>query len=83
MHTHTHTRTHTQSRRHTHTHTHCSLTVRDRLHTETQQCVQEVHDVIERVAGDVLPHGQTELQLVQLVQTGQAVLRLEHQVSRM
>lgn len=38
--------------------------------------MQEVHDVVERVLVDVVPHGLTELQLVQLVQVGQAVLGL-------
>ena len=63
----------------THTHSaHASqtLTVGDGLHAEAQECVQEVHDVVERVLVDVVPHGLTELQLVQLIQVGQAVLGL-------
>lgn len=62
---------------HTHTHTHHILTVSYGLHAEAQQCMQEVHNVIERVFVDVLAHGLTKLNLVQLVKAGQAVLGLQ------
>lgn len=61
----------------THTHTHHILTVSYGLHAEAQQCMQEVHNVIERVFVDVLAHGLTKLNLVQLVKAGQAVLGLQ------
>lgn len=54
-----------------------TLTVSDGLHAEAQQCVQEVHNVIERVFVDILAHGLPELHLVQLVKAGQAVLSLD------
>lgn len=52
------------------------LTVGDGLHAEAQQCVQEVHNVIEGVFVDVLAHRLAKLDPVQLVQAGQAVLSL-------
>ena len=52
------------------------LTVGNGLHAEAQEGVQEVHDVVQRVLVDVVPHGLTELELVQLVEAGQAVLGL-------
>lgn len=52
------------------------LTVGHRLHAEAQQGVQKVHDVVQGVLVHILPHGLAELQLVQLVQAGQAVLGL-------
>lgn len=53
------------------------LTVSDGLHAEAQQCMQEVHNVIERVFVDILAHRLSELHLVQLVEAGQAVLGLD------
>lgn len=39
--------------------------------------MQEVHNVIEGVFVDILAHCLAKLQLVQLIQAGQAVLRLK------
>lgn len=58
-------------------HAHRVLTVGYGLHAEAQQCMQEVHNVIERVFVDVLAHCLPKLHLVQLVKAGQAVLGLE------
>ena len=66
-----------QSHSHTHTHTLCILTVSNGLHAEAQQRMQEVHYVIERVFVHILAYSLSKLQLVQLVQAGQAVLGLE------
>lgn len=54
------------------------LTVGDGLHAETQQCMQEVHNVIQGVFVDILAHRLAELHPVQLVQAGQAVLGLRN-----
>lgn len=59
-----------------HSPAHRVLTVGYGLHAEAQQCVQEVHNVIERVFVDVLAHRLTELHLVQLVKAGQTILGL-------
>lgn len=64
------------------THTRHTLTVGNGLHAEAQQCVQEVHDVVQRVFVDVLAHRLPELHLVQLVQAGQAVLGLEGEAEK-
>lgn len=58
---------------------HTLLTVSNGLHAEAQQCMQEVHYVIEGVFVDVLAHSLAKLQLVQLIQVGQAVLGLKKQ----
>lgn len=54
------------------------LTVGDGLHAEAQQCMQEVHNVIQGVFVDILAHRLAELHPVQLVQAGQAVLGLRN-----
>lgn len=54
------------------------LTVGDGLHAEAQQCMQEVHNVIEGVFVDILAHRQAKLHPVQLVQAGQTVLGLRN-----
>lgn len=59
-----------------HSHAHYILTVGNGLHAEAQQCMQEVHNVIERVFVDVLSHCLSKLHLVQLVKVGQAILGL-------
>lgn len=59
------------------THTRKILTVSDGLHAEAQQCMQEIHYVIEGVFVDILAHCLAKLQLVQLIQVGQAVLCLK------
>lgn len=56
------------------------LTVSDGLHAEAQQCMQEVHYVIERIFVDVLAHCLSKLHLVQLIKAGQAVLGLKERI---
>lgn len=61
---------------------HHILTVSNGLHAEAQQCVQEVHNVIERVFVDILAHRLAKLHLVQLIKISQAVLGLKRNIFR-
>ena len=63
-----------------HSHTRRILTVSNGLHAEAQQRMQEVHNVIERVFVHILAHCLAKLQLVQLIQAGQAVLGLKGKI---
>lgn len=59
------------------TYKHHILTVSNGLHAEAQQCMQEVHNVIQGIFVDILAHRLAKLHLVQFVQVGQAVLGLK------